>query len=231
LELSGSWAEGDADWHTRAAAPAARPAAPGEPERLDPAAIRLSLRRPARRPSDETTGVRPAARMFALERNRGAAFGSAVHALFAAVEWAGPEEQAGFAAAWPALGPAGEEALACLRAPDLAAVWARPAGRAEVWRERVFEIVLEGVWYTGVFDRVIVTRDPAGRVDGAWVIDFKTDRARPGDEGEGMSEQHAGQLELYRRVAGVLTGLATNRVKCALVMTASRRLVDVPVRA
>jgi ATP-dependent exoDNAse (exonuclease V) beta subunit len=231
LELSGAWAVGDADWHTRAAAPASRPTGWGEPGRLDPAAIRLSLRRPARRPSDETTGVRPAASMFALERNRGAAFGSAVHALFAGVEWAGPEEQAGFAEAWPAQGAAGEEALACLRAPDLAAVWARPADRAEVWRERVFEIVLEGVWYTGVFDRVIVTRDPAGRADRVWVIDFKTDRVRAGDEVGRISEQHAGQLELYRRVAGVLTGLATNRVKCALVMTATRRLVEVPLPA
>jgi ATP-dependent helicase/nuclease subunit A len=85
------------------------------------------------------------------------------------------------------------------------------------------------VWYTGVFDRVIVERDAQGRAGRAWVFDFKTDRAKTGEEDARIIEKHAGQLNLYRRVAGILTGLWPGQVRCALVMTASRRLLEVPV--
>ena len=40
--------------------------------------------------------------------------------------------------------------------------------------------------------------------------------------------KHAGQLNLYRRVAAILTGLPVDRVECALVMTAGPGLVIVP---
>ena len=56
-------------------------------------------------------------------------------------------------------------AMACLRAVELAAIWEKGTGARllEVWRERAFEVVLDGVWFTGVFDRVLVERDASGR--------------------------------------------------------------------
>jgi ATP-dependent helicase/nuclease subunit A len=166
--------------------------------------------------------------MFGLERNAGAAFGSALHALVAAVAWGGPAAVEQFAAEWPAQGAAGEEALACLRAPGLAPVWTRPSVNTEVWRERAFEVVLDGIWLTGVFDRVLVERDATGAASGAWVFDFKTDRPVPGGDDTMILEKHADQLQLYRRVAAVLSGLPEARVECALVMTATRSLIEVP---
>ncbi len=231
LELEGAWSQGDADWHTGIAGPEEVPGAPVGPKRLDPAAARPSRRRPARRPSDEATGMLAAVRMFGLEKSAGAAFGSSVHALLAEVEWSGAGGTEKFAAAWAAHGPAGEEALACLKAPGLAAVWSRPSAWGEVWRERAFEVVLDGVWYTGVFDRVIIERDAAGRASSVWIIDFKTDRSKAGETPAQIMEKHAGQLELYRRVAGVLGGLPGGQVKCDLVMTATRSLLEVAPRA
>jgi ATP-dependent helicase/nuclease subunit A len=89
----------------------------------------------------------------------------------------------------------------------LAAVWARPAGRAEVWRERAFEAVLDGAWVTGVFDRVVVRRDASGAAAAATVYDFKTDRIAGPGELAAAKARHAPQLEMYRRAAAVLTGL------------------------
>jgi ATP-dependent exoDNAse (exonuclease V) beta subunit len=237
LELPGAFAVGDADWDTSLAIAAAKPKAVPESRRLDPAAVRKSQRLPSRRPSAEKPGVINAGQMFALEGRGAADFGAAMHGLFAEVEWAGGGEVEKFAEAWrargaalrPDSGPAVEEAVACLRAPELASVWARPAGAAaaEVWRERAFEVVLDGAWVTGVFDRVVVERDAAGRAVQATVFDFKTDRLAD-DSVDPVAMRHAGQLNLYRRAAAVLTGMAVTAVTCELVFTRARRRVKVP---
>ncbi|MSU23233.1 MAG: DNA helicase UvrD [Opitutus sp.] len=229
LELTGAVAEGDGVWHTRVPPPPAPPLPPVEGARLDPRAVRKSPRWPSRRPSDEKSGGWDAARIFELGGADGAAeFGQAVHARFAEVEWAGAAEGKIFAAKWNARGAAGEEALACLRAPELAVVWARPAAPAEVWRERAFEVVLEGTWVTGVFDRVVLERDAAGRAVRATVYDFKTDRVAADRDIAAAVARHAGQLKLYRRVAAVLAGLEVKAVGCELVFTRRRRRAVVP---
>lgn len=229
LELEGVWSAGDSDWHlaypltgagpTTATRPAGSLAVPG---------LVAAPRRPARRPSDEHAGELAAAKLFALEGRGAADFGTAVHALFEEVEWAGHAEVAALVAKWAEPGPATVEAVACLRAPELAAVWTRPAGAAEVWREQAFEIVLDGAWLTGVFDRVVVERDAAGRAVRATVWDFKTDRVETEADVAAAVARHSGQLNLYRRVAGVLTGAGEGAVECALVLTRLRRPAVIP---
>ncbi|MFA5112415.1 MAG: PD-(D/E)XK nuclease family protein, partial [Desulfobaccales bacterium] len=182
-------------------------------------------RRPARTPSESKSGEVTGGRIFALEGNGAAGFGRSVHNLLAQVEWGGTQETARLAAVWRNEGSAGTEALACVRAPALAEIWSKPAaGRVEVWRERAFEIVLDGVWFTGVFDRVVVERDESSRAVRAWVLDYKTGR----DGVAQVVERHAGQLNLYRRVAAVLTGLPVQMVRCSLVLTDGCLAVDVP---
>ena len=110
-------------------------------------------------------------------------------------------------------------------------MFARPSGAAEVWRERTFEVVLDGVWFTGVFDRVVVELDERGRARKARVMDFKTERRRAGETAAQAVVKHTGQINLYRRVAAVLTGLPENQVECALVLTAWQCLVEVPLPA
>jgi RecB family exonuclease len=135
-----------------------------------------------------------------------------VHELLAEVEWAALGDPEKLAAAWAARGArpdATKAALACLRAPELADVWVRPAGLAEVWRERAFEVVLDGAWVSGVFDRVVVGLPP-GR---ATVFDIKTGPAT-------TVAPHAGQLGLYRRAAARLTGLPEAAIRVEVVFTA-----------
>lgn len=226
LEMPGAFVEGDADWHTHIVPPVAPTSRPAGVMQLDPAAVRKSQRLPSRRPSDERTGVVEGAKLFSLgDEGRAVDFGREVHALLAEVEWADAAVVRRFAAGWAGAGAAGETALACLRAPELAGVWTRPPGvaTAEVWRERAFEIVLDGAWVTGVFDRVVVERDAGGRAVRATVFDFKTDRVAGDEEVAAALSRHGGQLHLYRRVAAVLAGVQAAAVAGEVVFTRLRR--------
>jgi ATP-dependent helicase/nuclease subunit A len=189
-----------------------------------------AVRRTARRPSDAGTPRIQAGALFGTAGRDAADFGTAVHRLFAQVDWAGPGTP-GALAAWADFGAAGVEALGCVGAPELAGVWERPeeSGRApESWRERGFEVVLDGEWVTGVFDRVVVSRDSSGRVLRAAVFDFKTDRVTGEAEIAAAVVRYAGQLKLYRAAVGRLTGLDTADVSCELVFTHPRRRIPLP---
>lgn len=204
--------------------------APGMEAGLATVAAERSLRRPARTPSESEAGEVSGERLFALENGNGAAiFGRAVHALLAQIEWGGEHATAGCEAAWRNEGAAGAEAWACVRAPVLAEVWTKPAAtRVEVWRERAFEIVLDGMWVTGVFDRVVVQYAASGRASQAAVYDFKTDRVAGPDLTRAVA-RHQGQILLYRRVVAVLTGLPMESVSAELVFT--ERAIKVAVMA
>jgi len=216
------WSEGDPEWFKkREPKPAALPPAPA-PAVFQSARAVPPLPNPRRRPSEQKTGTVPARNVFALEGGRAADFGTEVHRLLAQVEWAGPEQLEKWTAAWAPLGEPAREALAALSAPELAGVWARPSATAEVWRERAFEVVLDGSWVTGTFDRVVLERNAAGRLSRATVFDFKTDRigatdARP------AAARYAGQLGLYRQVAARLTGLAPEEIAGEVVFTSPPR--------
>ncbi len=223
-----TWSAGDPRWFE--AIPILAATKPAESVRAEVVAADRAPRRPARRPSAEKGGVVQAAQLFALEGAgaRAAEFGTAVHTLLAEMEWGGPPP----VAAWRARGvPAGavNEAVACLQAPALAGVWQQPPG-GEVWRERAFEIVLDGAWVTGVFDRVVVSRAADGRVSGVCVYDFKTDRVEDETQlAEGL-RRHETQLNTYRRVAAAMTGVPAEVVRCELVFTFRQRSVPVPTR-
>ncbi|MDB6167999.1 MAG: UvrD/REP helicase [Verrucomicrobia bacterium] len=228
-ELSGAFGSGDPDWHARLEKPAEIPRPPVEIVPMDPATAPTTRRLPSLRPSAGKDAVLPGAQIFSLERNGAAEFGTLVHALLAGVEWLEGGLAEGLAQAWAAFGVAGEEASGCVRAADLAPVWKRPdAPKAEVWRERAFEIVLDGTWVTGVFDRVVVWRDSSGCAIRAQVFDYKTDRVSAEPDLAALAKRHSAQLDLYRRVAAVLAGLDPSKVECELVLTRLRRKIPIP---
>ncbi len=233
-EFAGAFAEGDPEWHRGVERGRVKK---GEEKKETADGARVSdvgrvRRLVGRRPSAGKAAELAGAQLFSLQRSGAADFGIAVHRLLAEVEWGTDVEVARRAAEWRARGVAAEvreEALAVLRENALAAVWRKPAdAAAEVWRERAFEVVIDGVWITGVFDRVVVERAVGGRAARATVVDFKTDRATDA-ELAAVVARHAAQLNLYRRVAAVLTGLPRERVEAQLVFTRGRRVVEVAV--
>lgn len=222
LALRGTYAVGDPLWARKLAEPPPGEV-PAEPVRLSVEGLPRARRLEARRPSDAQRGTVAAEALFALKPTKGARdFGREVHDLFAGVEWLTGGVPEPLQEMLAGQGEAGAEVLACLRAEALAVVWSRPAG-AELWRERAFEAVIDGVWVTGVFDRVVVERDAAGRAVGATVYDFKTD-----EDMERAVERHAAQLGLYRVAVAQLTGLPEAEVGCFLVLTRARQCVKVP---
>ena len=230
LALGETWCAGEAQWFVkleRDEATADRAGVNG----IEPLAsvVARSPRRASRRPSAEHAGVLAGAVLFSLgEAGTAAAeFGTAVHELLADVEWASADDAERLAVAWAERGAdpaARDEAMACLRAPGLARVW-KAIPQAEVWRERAFEVVLDGVWVTGVFDRVIVECDAGGQATRATVIDFKTDWITSDADIEVARARHEGQLALYRRVAARLTGIDEGRVAAELLLTRRRMTV------
>ncbi|HVU26074.1 MAG TPA: UvrD-helicase domain-containing protein [Opitutus sp.] len=226
-EFAGAFAAGDPDWHA-SLRPAAPVAAPAEIAALAPDKVVRVPRRPARRPGAGREGEFELTSLFAPERAAATEFGTAVHALLAE---AGPgADVATLEARWHARGAetaAVREALACLREPGLAAVWAEPA-RGDTWRERAFEVVLDGAWVSGICDRVVVERDVRGRATGATVFDFKTDRVEGEAEVTAAVARHAPQMNLYRRAVALLAGLPVAVVGCVVVFTRLRRTAAVP---
>ncbi|MEZ0216162.1 MAG: UvrD-helicase domain-containing protein [Rariglobus sp.] len=184
------------------------------------------VRYPARTPSGTKAGVVSGAALFGATSAGAASFGTAVHKAFAAVEWGGMTAEG--LATWKAAGLGDSvvaEACACLESSGLSGVFAHEPG-AEVWRERMFEIVLDGAWITGVFDRVVLNRDATGRVITAAVYDFKTDRVARGGEMEVVA-RYTGQMTVYRQAAARLAGLPEAHVRCVLVLTALRCAIEV----
>lgn len=228
LALPGLWMSGDPDWHTRLERANAEPREmPLSLLPLSPGPRARALGRDVRRPSGEMPRRAPVVPLFSLETAAAAEFGAEVHALLAGVEWRKDNEVTRH---WRTSGTSAAaiaEAEACLEAPALSDVWNRP-GRADVWRERAFEIVLDDAWVSGVFDRVIVERNADNGVAWVTVVDFKTDRV---DDERALAEaarRHAPQLNVYRRVAAALTGVPVDAVTCELVFTRVQRKVRVP---
>lgn len=227
-EFAGFFGEGDPEWHLGFLAldaesvEGARPPVPAIPPL--PASAKRSPRLIARRPSAAGGKARAAAGLFSLARADGSEFGTVVHRLFAEIGAKDAAQREQLVREWLVRGElraAIEEARACLEAPVLEHVWA-VGRRCEVWCERAFEIVLDGFWITGVFDRVIVERDARGRPVRATVFDFKTDRVSAGGEVDALVRRHEPQIDLYRRVAAVLTRLPREAVEAQLVFTRMR---------
>jgi ATP-dependent helicase/nuclease subunit A len=229
LMAAGPWSSGDPDWHTQLPPPAPPPAPRAEVPLLARSAAPAARGLVARRPSAETGGSFSAAKRFSLEGGGEAEFGRRVHALLAKIGWADAPDRARLGRELAEEGAAGAEAAACLRSPDLAGVWERPAGRgADLWRERPFEAVVDGAWVSGVFDRVGVVLGATGRPVSATVYDFKTDRIDPAADLAAAAERHAGQLEWYRQAVRSLTGLPDEAVAGEIIFTHLRRRVRVP---
>ncbi len=81
------------------------------------------------------------------------------------------------------------------------------------WREKRFEILLNGEWLSGTFDRVMLEN---GR---ATILDFKTDKTDTDEALAARIEGYRPQLETYREVLARMTGLPHDQIACKLLFT------------
>ncbi|MEM9415379.1 MAG: UvrD-helicase domain-containing protein [Planctomycetota bacterium] len=234
------YAQGDAGWAvTPGSLGVVEPEAPGACER---GVVRLATNaRPARgwperRPSDAAgEGRVRAADLLKLSSSGGRGFGSAMHAVCELLGFADEVPLPGHDAIADALQKAGQPSPAdevaafagrlgaMLEAAPVRAALSR-AGAAELWRERAFATVVDGRLWHGMFDRVHVWRDDAGRATRARLIDFKTDRL-PEAGPDVLAEAYGGQLNAYRDALCAMLSLRPEQVEAVLVLTGEAAVV------
>ncbi len=235
LAVVRAWENGEREWFTgKTFVDAVPTASVTVREPLGPLLRRTQPMTKRRTPSGEEDFKLKGSVHFSPGRQAGRELGSLVHALFEQVEWLDEGfDEAALGARWTeleldqrdAFPQAQAQVVSTLRSAACRAAFALPDAHAQLWRERPFDLVLDdGGWLSGVFDRVIVERDAAGKARRVRIIDFKTDDV-PTDVI--MDEKVAGyapQLALYRQAAARLTGVALEHISATLVFTRVARL-------
>ena len=100
-----------------------------------------------------------------------------------------------------------------LEKPIAKDVFTKPEKPHNLWRERAFDVMLDGQWISGVFDRVMVHQSPDSRPISAIVYDFKTDQGNSVD----IEARYEGQMEIYRKAACKLLCLTEAQVKSQIL--------------
>ncbi|MFM2142901.1 MAG: ATP-dependent helicase/nuclease subunit, partial [Verrucomicrobiota bacterium] len=184
--------------------------------------------RPARRtPSGSETSIVTGKTLFSRGGRFARAYGTLVHALFEQIEWLNEATDDQLAQKWAAV-PCGDEnarvraedeVRRSLQSPDIRAILSRPSPEAICWREKRFEILLNGEWLSGTFDRVML------ETDRATILDFKTDKTDSDEALAARVEGYRPQLETYREVLARMTGLRHDQIACKLLFTHSCTVV------
>ncbi len=215
---------GDPNWFAEAAA--TPPAEHPEPPEVIPVAPRRT-RHPRKTPSGEEEHSVVASSLFAPTSLAALELGTAVHALFEEIEWAGgaDADRAIAAARKRIVCPEevwlrGEEQLRCsLQSPAVLQALARPHERTELWLEREFEALVDDHWISGCFDRVQLERDERGRPVAATILDYKTSNLERDGALEKAISHYRPQMELYRKVLAQLVGLDESEIALKLIFT------------
>jgi ATP-dependent helicase/nuclease subunit A len=201
-------------------------------------------RHPRRLPSHAKAEAYPAGNLFAAASAKGREHGTALHELFQEVTWTGAESTDVLVRHWRAKTPAAADiadsaerafrrALAqpeiqnALRKPEPGTGNTKQETRLDLWREKSFELILDGEWVSGTMDRVVLRRNAAGIAESAEILDYKSDRIADGAALAAAAKKYTPQMALYRRVLARLTGLGPEKIRCRLLFTAAARAVDV----
>jgi ATP-dependent exoDNAse (exonuclease V) beta subunit len=99
-----------------------------------------------------------------------------------------------------------------LSTPESKALFSKPGAGWELWRERAFDLAIDGKWISGIFDRVHIRRE-GGKAIEAHILDYKTNRKTP----EAIAEEYEGQMEQYRQAASRLLGLPLEKITAKTV--------------
>lgn len=207
------------------------PAPTTEVGRIDFAPSKRAARRLRRTtPSGSEEFVLSAAQLFSEKGSIARRLGAEVHALFEQIEWFSAETRnqlEAYARMHVISQEALSEVLAALDVQEIVDLFMPPSDDAEVWRERPFEMVEDGEWFTGTIDRVVLVPGKS-----AQIIDFKTDAFMVG--GDDMSSaiddriaSYAPQLALYRKVLARMINVPAESISCVLVFVKTGRVCTV----
>jgi ATP-dependent exoDNAse (exonuclease V) beta subunit len=91
-------------------------------------------------------------------------------------------------------------------------IFTMPEGDWDLWNERAFDLMIDNVWISGIFDRVHICRKD-GRAVEARIYDYKTNRSTP----EAIAKEYEGQMDQYRKAIAALLGIGVDQVSAQTV--------------
>ncbi len=216
------------------------PGKPGvQPPRIpDKPAVTCKILRPALKkiePSTTEIGPMRASWLFNPASPEVLSFGQAIHELFHEIEWSDNTTADDIIRHWmPAyaypeivLRDVKDQFVKVFADPAIKKALAKPADLVELWREKSFDVILDDNWVSGVFDRVVITRNNDGTPTGAEIIDFKSNRTTDPKIIAKYTDAYRPQLNLYRQALAHLLNLPAHRVAAHLLFTVSRQIVPV----
>ncbi len=103
----------------------------------------------------------------------------------------------------------------------------RRGDEIDLWREKSYELVVDGAWVSGCIDRAVFYKD--GTVA---VFDYKTNRKEEWESLDDFKKRmvlmYAPQMAAYRKAVSLLTGTDEGKIRTVLLSTAVQDAVDVP---
>ncbi len=168
------------------------------------------------RPSSYSNDKLKLDRLFDNSVNQAIDHGQAVHKIFEQIEWIDELTLSKLHKLQSDYPDAVTEVEKCLKNESFIKYLKKPNCNVKLWRERAFDVVIDGAIISGVFDRVHLFSDRAE------IIDFKSDKM-----GVGGAESYKKQLQLYRKALANLTGLDESAINCKLLFTYSSEVLEV----
>lgn len=227
---------GERDWYTRISLEIPATESPEIPELEKDFRKRSSLRPRLARisPSEQVQHEQIASDLFSAAYYDTLKVGTAIHELFQKVTWADQVDVAALIGEWQQRSinddafkqMVVEKFRQTLAFEEVQQALSRPTEDSELWRERGFEIVLNNQWVTGVFDRVIIQRDPDGNVLNATVLDFKSDELTDDSDLQVIADRYRPQMELYRIALAQILRLDQGKISLQLLFTEPGRIYN-----
>jgi ATP-dependent exoDNAse (exonuclease V) beta subunit len=168
--------------------------------------------------SPSSLAVKKAAKKFTraqgdeLDTLDAADLGTEIHDLLSRIEWDASQVD---------LSSCSKDARslleAFLKSAEAKAIFTKPVGEWDLWNEKPFDLMIDGQWISGCFDRVHVRRE-GGKAVEAHIYDYKTNRSTPAK----IAEEYEGQMEQYRKAAALLLGLDVAQVMARTIPIRNR---------
>lgn len=188
-----------------------------------------------REPSKQGDIERSAASLFEARSADIMNFGLAIHEMFEKVEWADDADADAIIKEWEptprydaeVTRDAIEQFRACMKSETIRKHLSKPSASSAplrevspiLWLEKRFEVVLKGEFVSGAFDRVVITRDDAGKPVSAAIYDYKSSIASSDAEIDKKVADYAPQMNIYRDALSVILGLDKKDISLNLIFT------------
>jgi len=187
-------------------------------------------------PSAQLDEAKNAGALFTRSYHERLDLGSALHELLAGISWIEETDIEAVIEGWNQRSRADGEFKQHVNAKFRQAIasdavqeaLSRPTGKAILWREKCFEVILEEKWITGSFDRVIIIHNEEGKPLNATIIEFKTDEMAEDADTAQAALRYRPQLTLYAKALAKMHGIGPDRITLRVVFTDPGMVIDLP---